>query len=722
MNPLPALSRVVLSRSFTSGLISAAGVLLMGLLGYAAGGMAFAVPLSTGALTICFADNPAPLRVKAVELLFSTFAGGLYFALVWASLGHPWLQLLLVPLLGFSAGLVSLWGKRALAISFSLLFIAIITLGAHSAADLSTYMLGVTSFLVGGLLYTGYALLLSRILRNRTKQQALAELLDALAAYMTWQSNFYELQTTDDESVGRAAALQGQVNDALQSARDLVLRERKQPLDAVWTRMLLDMLDLFEAQLAAQTDSQLLRQQFEGTDVLDGLHAGTAQTASALSDLALALLHNREPDAPAPDPSRWAAVSSLADRLLRATPAPQTEQARAALGSLLHTLREIDHWVTRLQATYAARDTAVDEPALPDVNLFVSAWRYEPRQLLAHLRLRSPIFRHAVRLGLSLLCGQLVARLLFAHQTHDYWILLTIAVILRPNYGVTRQRLKDRLLGTLIGCFFVALLLDLHLGLPTILGTLFLALTFSRTFVTTNFRFTAIAASIQALLMARLLGGDIRFLVNQRLIDTVIGAALAWGFSYLLPRWEYEDAPHQVAALMRAQRDYAQTVLALEQSDERTFRIARKRLFDTLAGMTSLYIRMLEEPRRQRRALQSLGRLITHSYLLAAHLASMRVLRAVRAKRLTPQAIDALIAPTRHWVLQQLAPARSHASGGRSAVPEAPAAPLLADALAAVDPLARRLHLIGQEAARMQEICQSVELELHTPVRDGPFN
>ncbi|WP_081858024.1 FUSC family membrane protein [Thiomonas sp. FB-Cd] len=722
MNPLPALSRVVLSRSFTSGLISAIGVLAMGLLGYAVGGMAFAVPLGSGALTICFADNPAPLRVKTVELLFSTFAGGLYFALVWASLGRPWLQLLLVPLLGFGAGLVSLWGKRAVAMSFSLLFIAIITLGAYAAPDLPSYVLGVTNFLVGGLLYTGYALLLSRILRNRTKQQALAELLDALAAYMAWQSDFYQLQTADDETVGRAAALQGAANDALQSARDLVLRERERPLDAVWTRMLLDMLDLFEAQLAAQTDSLLLRQQFEGTDVLDALHAGTAQTASALSALALALLHSRELDAPAPDPARWIAVGRQGDDLLRAARTPQTEQARAALGSLLHTLREIDQWVQSLQATYASRDKAVDQPALPDVNLFVSAWRYEPRQLLAHLRLRSPIFRHAVRLGLSLLCGLLVARLLFAHQTHDYWILLTIAVILRPNYGVTRQRLKDRLLGTLIGCLFVAFLLNLHLGLPTLLGALFLALTFARTFVTTNFRFTAIAASVQSLLLARLLEGDVRFLVNQRLIDTVIGAALAWGFSYLLPRWEYQDAPSQVAALMRAQRDYAQAVLAVEQSDERTFRIARKHLFDTLAAITSLYVRMLEEPARQRRALRSLGRLITHSYLLAAHLASMRVLRAVRAKRLTRQAIDALIAPTRNGVLQQLAPTGSDTLGGLPISPDAFVAPGIADAGATVDPLARRLQLIGHEAALIREISQSVKFELHTPARDGPSN
>ncbi len=715
MNPIPLLSRVVFSRYFTSGLVSATGVLALSLLGFAAGGMTMAVLLGTGALTICFADNPAPIRVKAFELLFSTFGSALCFGLVWASIGHPWLELLLVPLLGFGAGLVSLWGKRALAMSFSLLFITVITLGVPPAPSLSNLLLGVGLFILGGLLFTAYALLLGRLLRSRTKQQALAEVLDALAAYLRWQSQFYAQHMAEDEAYGRAAVLQGAVNDALQSARDLVLREGKKPSDALWTRMLVECLDLFEAQLAAQTDSTLLRSQFEGTEVLDALQAGTLRTAEALSALALAMLHGRRSEALPLAAARWALVEQQATGLSN-THTAELAQARSALASLLNTQREIDALVATLQATYAARDGGgATLPPLPDLRPFVSTWRYDPRQIRAHLRWGSPIFRHAVRLGLALLCGLIVARSLFVHQAHDYWILLTIAVILRPNYGVTRQRLKDRLLGTLLGCLFTAVLLDLHLGLPAVLAALFLALTFARTFVTTNYRFTAMAASVLSLLLARLLEGDTRFLVDQRLIDTFIGATLAWGFSYVLPRWEYQDVPHQLAGLTRAQRDYAQAVLDARQQDEGAFRIARKRLFDALAAMTGLYSRMLEEPASQRRALRELARLITHSYLLAAHLASMRVLRARRERRLSPEAIEALIAPTRAWVLQQLGPhpVRAAAQAQAESTAQAPGS------ATTPDPLQRRLKLIGIEAMLVGQIDQRVARELHVPGEAG---
>lgn len=745
MNPIPLLSRVVFSRYFTSGLVSATGVLALGLLGYAAGGMNMAVLLGTGALTICFADNPAPIRVKAFELLFSTFGGAVCFGLVWASVGHSWAALLLVPLLGFGAGLVSLWGKRALAMSFSLLFITVITLGVPPAPSLGNLLQGVGLFVLGGLLFTAYALLLGHLLRNRTKQQALAEVLDALAAYMHWQSQFYAQQLAEDEAYGRAAVLQGAVNDALQSARDLVLREGRQPRDALWTRMLVECLDLFEAQLAAQTDSTLLRQQYEGTEVLDALQAGTLHTTETLSALALAMLHGRHLPPTPSDAARWVAVEQQAAALDRSG-ALGLAQAHAALASLLNTQREIDRLVTTLQATYATRDddsAAATLPPLPDLRAFVSTWRYDPRQIRAHLRWGSPIFRHAVRLALALFCGLIVARSLFVHQTHDYWILLTIAVILRPNYGVTRQRLKDRLLGTLLGCLFTAVLLDLHLGLPAVLAALFLALTLARTFVTTNYRFTAMAASVLSLLLARLLEGDTRFLVDQRLIDTFIGATLAWGFSYVLPRWEYQDVPHQLAGLMRAQRDYAQAVLEALQHDEGAFRIARKRLFDALAAMTGLYSRMLEEPASQRRALRELARLITHSYLLAAHLASMRVLRARRAKRLSPAAVETLIAPTRTWVLQQLAPraapspspSPSTLQAELTSPPQFPTAPAAMDPVgaelgsnssispkagsSAPDPLLRRLHRISVEATLLGEIDRRVARELHVPGAPG---
>ena len=701
------LSRVVFSRYFTSGLISATGTIALGFVGYALGGMSAALSLGSGALMVSFADNPAPVGLKAVELLFASFAGTLCFAAVWASVAHPWVQLAVVPLLGFMAGLVSLWGKRAVALAFCLLFITIITLGIPPPRGPEQLAAGTGLLLAGSLAYTVYALLIGRWLRSRVKEQALAELIDSLSAYARWQGSMYLRQAArpaapgEGDAYAQAAALQGAVNDALQSARDLVLREGRAPRDALWTHMLLVALDLFEAQLAAQIDAAPLRETFDGSDVLDALGQGMQRSADTLGALALALLYDRESPQRPPGPERWDAVQQRADAWLGERGQGELRDARAQLDAQLQTLRQADRLMGELDQAYTLRNAPAGSPDVPDVRLFISAWRYDPKQILSHLRLGSPIFRHAVRLALALGVSLLVSRLLFSHQTHDYWIALTIAVILRPNYGVTRQRIRDRLLGTIAGCVLVALFVALHPNLYWLLLALFLAMALARTFVTTHYRFTAMAGSVLALLLAQLLQENTHILVQQRLLDTAIGAALAWAASHVLPRWEYLDAPRQLRELLGALSRYAQVALGREANQERESRLARKQLFDNLAAITGLYGRMLEEPQAQRRAPRELAQIITHAYLLASQLASLRLLRA----RLQPQGrIDAQalqwIDTCRDHVLRRLTPSASAEAGPDE------------DWLRSDDPLLARLARIGLEAARIGRIRQRLQREM----------
>ena len=80
---------------------------------------------------------------------------------------------------------------------------------------------------------------------------------------------------------------------------------------------------------------------------------------------------------------------------------------------------------------------------------FISPEKINLQLILSNISLHSGIFRHAVRLTLALICGYIVS-LLFP-LGHGYWILLTIAVIMKPAYSITRQRNVQRLVGTFIG-------------------------------------------------------------------------------------------------------------------------------------------------------------------------------------------------------------------------------------------------------------------------------
>ena len=132
----------------------------------------------------------------------------------------------------------------------------------------------------------------------------------------------------------------------------------------------------------------------------------------------------------------------------------------------------------------------------------------------------------------------------------------------------------------------------------------------------------------------------------ERIVDTLIGAGVAWLFSFLLPSWEWRNVPKLVAAKVKADRDYAILALTRMRSDQ-DYRLARKRAHDATANLATTVSRLVDEPQADRRALVTLNDLLSANYLLASDLASMRVLFRLRAAELEPDATEALLETAR---------------------------------------------------------------------------
>src|SRR3546814_12660946 len=82
--------------------------------------------------------------------------------------------------------------------------------------------------------------------------------------------------------------------------------------------------------------------------------------------------------------------------------------------------------------------------------------------LTSNLRISSPRFRYASRVAIAALLAMTLTAAL-SHlpfratmapelSAHGYWIVLTILVVMKPGFALTRQRNGWRLAGTLIGC------------------------------------------------------------------------------------------------------------------------------------------------------------------------------------------------------------------------------------------------------------------------------
>ncbi|WP_163554929.1 FUSC family protein, partial [Klebsiella pneumoniae] len=81
--------------------------------------------------------------------------------------------------------------------------------------------------------------------------------------------------------------------------------------------------------------------------------------------------------------------------------------------------------------------------------------------LKAHLTLQSSVMRHALRSALALtLAYALGAALPWA--AHPFWLMLSVAVVLRGNLEQTLSRRNERIVGTMQGCLLVLLLAQVN--------------------------------------------------------------------------------------------------------------------------------------------------------------------------------------------------------------------------------------------------------------------
>ena len=109
-----------------------------------------------------------------------------------------------------------------------------------------------------------------------------------------------------------------------------------------------------------------------------------------------------------------------------------------------------------------------------------------------------------------------------------YWILLTAVFVCQPNYSATKVRLRQRIIGTILGVIIGSLLpylnptLEMKLGLMVVTSTLFFF------FRSNNYSFSTFFITLQVLISFDVMGFDTQSALFPRLIDTVLGSAIAW--------------------------------------------------------------------------------------------------------------------------------------------------------------------------------------------------
>jgi uncharacterized membrane protein YccC len=645
--------RTALSYYVSNGLSAALGLLLISGAVHLLLGSFAAAAASIGVVVCIPPDQPAPQRGKFWQLLPALLLGLPLFYGVQVLHARPISLGLLLVVGSFVAFLAGAWGKRGLPISVSIMFAMVFSMAVPNHTDSATNLSTCLYFALGGAAYLVWATLANSLLNPRYRVQMLADTLLALAQLMRTQACQFSPATSvtvGGEEVALIGALlqqQAALADQLQTARDILLESPRTPRRQMLASMLLRILEMRDHLLVCELDLDTLKSHAGHAPVLDSLREVLDTLADAVEQLADALLLGQMPTTISSLRPRLAALQWNEDASVTAPQGAEPSLAVLARGlaSRMGYLSD-----DTLHLIGLARGEEAPDVGLVRTNwqLFVSptVWSWQP--FYALWRWKAAPLRHAIRAALAIATAYLIA-LATPWGTHDYWIFLTIVVVLRGSLAQTLDRRNNRVAGTLIGCIVAGALLYVHTPIALLLIIATLAQAFAHAFAVKRYLVTAVAATVLGLLQVHLLnaGSNPSFEALERIADTLIGTAIAWAFSYVLPSWERTQIAALVQRTLAAQARHAHEALglwqlqAVDNEPELRWRLARREAYDSLSALVQATQRSLSEPRAVRPPLEPLGRMLAYSYQLQAQLTTVKTMLLQRRGRLAHAHIDA---------------------------------------------------------------------------------
>jgi uncharacterized membrane protein YccC len=632
-----------------NGISVALGMGLLQLLASALAGPHAALLVLSGAICASLADLPNPAvrtwhRVSAAALLSVLSA-----AVVELLKPHPVALGGAIAVIAFVAMMTMAWGVRAGPVAFAPIIAVVFSMASPPARGA---FLSITGWhAVGGGAYVGWSLLCAWALQRRYRRLALAEALDSAAHVLRARAELISAPHSggDLRSAMRDWVLgEAELAERLQTARDFVFagaaRRRRE------AALLLAAIDLRDVLLASRLDLELLGDDAPARWMLAQTGTALRQIARALDGTVQILRFGRrtEPESDAAAP----AVFEF-DTLFVDPPMAADDPRARLLPALALRLRILGEITTRMSTLLQGQVEPL--PLTPkQLRRFVSPEGWPLEALRSQLRKDSPVARHALRTALALGTAYFIGRAL-PWASHPHWLVLSVAVVLRGNLEQTLSRRNARVGGTLLGCV-VVVLLSRVLPPPMLALVFLLAIGTAHAFVIKRYWVAASAATVMALLQSYAVNPSGGFAVGERAGDTLLGAVLAWAFSYVLPSWERSSLPGAMRNTLKALGDYAGHSLRWPQADAVEPRLARRRAYDALSALAGALQRSRAEPRGVQVPVPEVAALIDHGQRLMAHLSVVRMILSRGTEVLDTQAAVAALTQAQAELRRSLDP------------------------------------------------------------------
>jgi len=520
------------------------GVTLPLVAGVAAGNPSVGIAVATGALNVSFSDGEAPYTDRAKRMLAASSLVGVAVFIGSISGHHTVSAAVAATAWAFAAGMLVSLSPAAGDVGVISLVTLVVFAGTPLPFD-GALTVGALAF-CGGLLQTFLSLLFWPIRRYAPESRALGAMFQELARAARHPIDATQSPPATSQSTEAHGAVSSLVSD------HSVESERLRLLLSQAERIRLGLLTLTRLQVR-------IGREIPGGPEIDALARFIGITADMLDGIGASMLGR--------DAARIDCIPECQKQLQTLTETLRTisrPESQAAAATLRDALFQMDAVAGQLR-------TSVDLAASSTPAGIDAFHRREARRpwtlriggafatLAANFSFRSATFRHALRLAACVGIGEALGRGLGLGRS--YWIPMTIAIILKPDFTATYSRGALRFAGTFAGLLVATALTHLLPRSAAMNITLLAVMLFLvRWLGPANYGVFSTAITALVVFLFALAGIAPNDVIVARGINTVAGGALALVAYAIWPTWERTQIAEAIARLLDGYREYARAI------------------------------------------------------------------------------------------------------------------------------------------------------------------
>lgn len=591
------------------------------------------VVVSLGAMSVSITDTPGPIQHRKNGMLACIIINTMMAVLTGFAAPHPYILGALILVSCFLFSMIAVFGNRVNSIGVSALLVMVLNIDRHHHGW--DVLINGGYILAGAVWYMLLSLLLYGFRPYKVAQQALGDCIMATAGYLRTRASFYEKEVDYEKTYQQMMEQQIVLHNEQNLVRELLFKSRnviKESTNTGRTLLMIftDIVDLFERTMTSYHDYKALHDAFDDADILEQYRQLIIELANELDEIGIAVKSGR----PSEETGLLAAHISKTKTYFEAfRDTNRTADNVDGFISMRHILNSISdiaarihtlHLYTAYSKELTSKTTKINKPE--EYDQFVTHQPVDSKLLRDNLSFASNNFRHAVRVSIATVVGFIVS--LFFPLGHSYWILLTIIVILKPAYSLTKKRNFDRLTGTIVGAAAGMVILYFIHNNDILFAIMLVLMVGTYSFMRTHYMISVIFMTPYILLLFHLLSNaSFQVIITDRIIDTAIGSVIAFLANLiLLPAWEQEQVSNYMLETVKSNKLYFKAIAVAFTGNPVSnieYKVSRKHAFVALANLSDTFSRMLSDPKSKQKNSKQLHQFVVLNHTLTSHIATL---------------------------------------------------------------------------------------------------